>query len=190
MSGRKREPIIYHGYTLTTKLPFNKVIQTIKVKKHGATSISHSRVSGALLANTGQRGVKRGMRRPIVKMPGSIVTWLITRECEAGCLLYDTFFFYTSIQDYAFTSSNFPVVVSTENHCNKTQQAKMAAIFRDIFKDMLPKEDLVELEGRERLPSPQELQGKIILKGSYTVSKSTKCADISTNAVLLPGHIL
>jgi hypothetical protein len=62
------------------------------------------------------------------------------------------------------------VIVSTENHCNKTQQAKMATAFRDIFNEMLPKEDLVELEGRERLPSPQELQGKIILKGSYTVS--------------------
>ena len=34
---------------------------------------------------------------------------------------------------------------------------------------MLPEEDLVELEGRERLPSPQELQEKIILKGSYEV---------------------
>ena len=36
---------------------------------------------------------------------------------------------------------------------------------------MLPREDLVELEGRERLPSPQELQGKIILKGSYKRSE-------------------
>ena len=45
----------------------------------------------------------------------------------------------------------------------------MATAFKDIFKDMLPEEDLVELEGRERLPSPQELQGKIILKGSFKV---------------------
>ena len=74
------------------------------------------------------------------------------------------------IQDYAFKSSKYPVIVSTENHCNKIQQAKMAKAFRDIFKEMLPKEDLVELEGRKRLPSPQELQGKIILKGSYIVS--------------------
>ena len=71
--------------------------------------------------------------------------------------------------------SSYPVIVSTENHCNKTQQAKMATTFRDIFKEMLPKEDLTELEGRERLPSPQELQGKIILKGSYMVSKLINC---------------
>ncbi len=49
----------------------------------------------------------------------------------------------------------------------------MAKIFRAIFDEMLPKEDLVELEGRERLPSPQELQGKIILKGSYKVKFPT-----------------
>ena len=40
----------------------------------------------------------------------------------------------------------------------------MAKIFRAIFDEMLPKEDLVELEGRERLPSPEELREKIILK--------------------------
>ena len=33
--------------------------------------------------------------------------------------------------------------------------------------DILPSENLVETEGRERLPSPQELQGKIILKGTF-----------------------
>ena len=43
----------------------------------------------------------------------------------------------------------------------------MAKTFRAIFGDMLLDKDLVELEGRTRLPSPQELQGKIILKGSY-----------------------
>ena len=65
------------------------------------------------------------------------------------------------------------MIVSTENHCNKIQQAKMATAFRDIFKEMLPQEDLVELEGRERLPSPHELQGKIILKGAYMVTRTS-----------------
>lgn len=27
------EPLIYHGYTLTTKLPFREVIQTIRVRR-------------------------------------------------------------------------------------------------------------------------------------------------------------
>ena len=45
----------------------------------------------------------------------------------------------------------------------------MAKIFRAIFEERLPKENLVELEGRQRLPSPEELQGKIILKGTSKV---------------------
>ena len=37
----KTEPIIYHGYTLTTKLSFHKVIQTIKVQKYyGITNVA------------------------------------------------------------------------------------------------------------------------------------------------------
>ena len=43
----------------------------------------------------------------------------------------------------------------------------MAKIFLAVMGDMLPLENLVEVEGRERLPSPQELQGKILLKGSF-----------------------
>ena len=74
------------------------------------------------------------------------------------------------IQDYAFASSKYPLVISIENHCNHMHQKRMAKIFRAIFDKMLPEEDLVELDGRERLPSPQELQGKIILKGSYEVA--------------------
>lgn len=43
----------------------------------------------------------------------------------------------------------------------------MAKIFKDVFAEMLCETDLVELEGRARLPSPQELTGKIILKGTF-----------------------
>lgn len=72
-------------------------------------------------------------------------------------------------QDYGFSSSLYPIIISIENHCSSIQQSRMAKIFRAIFAERLPLENLVELEGRERLPSPQELQGKIILKGSKQV---------------------
>ena len=42
----------------------------------------------------------------------------------------------------------------------------MAEIFIDIFGDKLAKENLVELNNLDRLPSPHQLQGKIILKGA------------------------
>ena len=47
---------------------------------------------------------------------------------------------------------------------------------------MLPGVDLVEEEGRARLPSPQELQGKIILKGSF------KRDEVGISAVLHGGR--
>lgn len=75
------------------------------------------------------------------------------------------------MQDYAFTASFFPLIISIENHCSSAQQAKMAKIFQAVMGDVLPKENLCEKEDRIRLPSPQELQGKIILKGSFKLSK-------------------
>ena len=75
-------------------------------------------------------------------------------------------------QEYAFNTSHYPVIISIENHCSPLQQSKMAKIFLAVMGDVLALENLVELEGRERLPSPQELQGKIILKGSFKEEKS------------------
>ena len=45
-------------------------------------------------------------------------------------------------------------------------QVRMAEIFQEVFGNKLVKENLVELYGLDRLPSPHELQGKIILKGT------------------------
>ena len=75
-------------------------------------------------------------------------------------------------QEYAFNTSHYPVIISIENHCSPLQQSKMAKIFLAVMGDVLARDNLVELEGRERLPSPQELQGKIILKGSFKEEKS------------------
>ena len=75
------------------------------------------------------------------------------------------------IQDYGFTHAKYPIIISIENHCNTEHQKKMATIFRAIFNEMLPDKDLVEADNRERLPSPVELQEKIILKGSCQQKK-------------------
>ena len=42
----------------------------------------------------------------------------------------------------------------------------MAEIFQEVFGSKLVKDNLVEQYNLERLPSPHELQGKIILKGT------------------------
>jgi len=42
----------------------------------------------------------------------------------------------------------------------------MAKTFTEIFKDHLQKEKLIEADNLDQLPSPQQLKGKIILKGT------------------------
>ena len=41
----------------------------------------------------------------------------------------------------------------------------MAAIFQEVFGDALVKKNLVDEQNLNRLPSPNEMKGKIILKG-------------------------
>jgi hypothetical protein len=42
-----------------------------------------------------------------------------------------------AIAESAFKTSDFPVVLSFENHCNPRQQAKIANYCKEIFGDML-----------------------------------------------------
>ncbi|CTQ86733.1 1-phosphatidylinositol 4,5-bisphosphate phosphodiesterase [Caenorhabditis elegans] len=70
------------------------------------------------------------------------------------------------IRDTAFARSDFPVVLSFENHCSKSNQLKMAKYCMDIFGDMLlskPFED-APLDPGVSLPSPNRLRKKILIK--------------------------
>jgi phosphatidylinositol phospholipase C beta len=42
-----------------------------------------------------------------------------------------------AIAESAFKTSDWPVILSFENHCNTRQQAKIAQYCRDVFGDML-----------------------------------------------------
>lgn len=42
-----------------------------------------------------------------------------------------------AIAETAFKTSDYPVVLSFENHCNPRQQAKIAQYCRDFFGEML-----------------------------------------------------
>ncbi|XP_067833657.1 1-phosphatidylinositol 4,5-bisphosphate phosphodiesterase delta-3-like, partial [Heptranchias perlo] len=94
--GPNGEPIIYHGYTLTSKILFKDVV--------------------------------------------------------------------TTIRDYAFTVSLYPVILSLENHCGLEQQTVMARHLKGILGDMLV---TATIDGKvpKELPSPEELKGKILIKG-------------------------
>uniref|UniRef100_A0A3B5AQM2 Phosphoinositide phospholipase C n=1 Tax=Stegastes partitus TaxID=144197 RepID=A0A3B5AQM2_9TELE len=67
-----------------------------------------------------------------------------------------------AINEHAFVTSEFPVILSIEEHCPLEQQRQMARIFRDVFGDKLLTEPVEQMA--EQLPSPTQLKGKIILK--------------------------
>ncbi|KAM3878020.1 1-phosphatidylinositol 4,5-bisphosphate phosphodiesterase eta-2 [Diretmus argenteus] len=94
--GPDGEPIIHHGYTLTSKILFKDVVETIN--------------------------------------------------------------------KYAFAKSQYPVILSIENHCTVPQQKKMAQYLTEVLQDKL---DLshVNMNESRKLPSPESLKGKILVKG-------------------------
>ncbi|XP_041420854.1 1-phosphatidylinositol 4,5-bisphosphate phosphodiesterase eta-1 isoform X1 [Xenopus laevis] len=111
--GPDGEPLVHHGYTLTSKVPFKDVVETIN--KH------------------------------------------------------------------AFMKNEYPLILSIENHCNIQQQRKIAQYMKDIFGDKLDL-SLVPLEESTQLPSPQNLKGKILVKGKklpYDLADDAEEGDVS-----------
>uniref|UniRef100_A0A8C3X1W1 Phosphoinositide phospholipase C n=1 Tax=Catagonus wagneri TaxID=51154 RepID=A0A8C3X1W1_9CETA len=92
--GSQNEPVVYHGYTLTSKLLFKTVIQ--------------------------------------------------------------------AIHKYAFITSDYPVVLSLENHCSPSQQEVMADNLQSVFGDALLSDMLDDCP--DRLPSPEALKFKILVR--------------------------
>lgn len=76
------------------------------------------------------------------------------------------------IKKSAFQSSQFPVILSIENHCSLQQQAKMAQMFRTAFGDKLVTAFLFDADYSDsaRLPSPWQLRNKIIIKVSDRIN--------------------
>uniref|UniRef100_A0A8C2YVR8 Phosphoinositide phospholipase C n=1 Tax=Cyclopterus lumpus TaxID=8103 RepID=A0A8C2YVR8_CYCLU len=106
--GQDGEPIVHHGYTLTSKILFKDVIETIN--------------------------------------------------------------------KYAFVKSDYPVILSIENHCSVLQQKKMAQYLTEILGDKL---DLSNIKVDESgwLPSPATLKGKILVKGKKLPSNIDENAE-------------
>ncbi|PVD33909.1 hypothetical protein C0Q70_05171 [Pomacea canaliculata] len=92
--GPNEEPVIYHGHTLTTKISFRSVIETIN--------------------------------------------------------------------EYAFEVSEYPVILSIENHCSVKQQQVMAHCMTEVFGDKLYLNSVDEKQ--TSLPSPESLKGHILIK--------------------------
>ncbi|KAM6992734.1 1-phosphatidylinositol 4,5-bisphosphate phosphodiesterase beta-4 isoform 1-T1 [Tautogolabrus adspersus] len=71
-----------------------------------------------------------------------------------------------AIKETAFVTSDYPVILSFENHCSKPQQYKMAKYCEETFGDLLLKQPLENfpIEPGRPLPSPNDLKRKILIK--------------------------
>ncbi|KAI1433330.1 phosphatidylinositol-specific phospholipase C [Xylaria sp. CBS 124048] len=67
-----------------------------------------------------------------------------------------------TVNKYAFAASRFPLFVSLEVHCNPTQQEILAETMKEIFGPRLVTEPLDP--SADKLPSPSELQERILIK--------------------------
>jgi len=71
-----------------------------------------------------------------------------------------------AIAECAFKTSEYPLILSFENHCNPKQQAKIAEYCRKYFGDKMLDYPLEShpLEPDAQLPSPELLKEKILIK--------------------------
>uniref|UniRef100_A0A1Y1KG69 1-phosphatidylinositol 4,5-bisphosphate phosphodiesterase gamma n=1 Tax=Photinus pyralis TaxID=7054 RepID=A0A1Y1KG69_PHOPY len=67
-----------------------------------------------------------------------------------------------TIKEHAFSTSEYPVILSIEDNCSLPQQRKMATAMQEVFGDMLLTHPMEKNE--KQLPSPFQLRRRIILK--------------------------
>ena len=85
-----------------------------------------------------------------------------------------------TIKEHAFVKSEYPVILSVENHCSLAQQRYMAMVFKEVFGETLVTQP-VEKNGTE-MPSPNQLKRRIILKHRKLPDASNaNCTDLSLN---------
>ncbi|XP_071324548.1 1-phosphatidylinositol 4,5-bisphosphate phosphodiesterase delta-3-A isoform X1 [Trachinotus anak] len=92
-----------------------------------------------------------------------------------------------TIAQYAFKASPYPLILSLENHCSVEQQAVMARHLRTILGSKLLTKPLSDNPLKD-LPSPEELKGRILVKGKKQIphlgqlGKTSSCASFSSSS--------
>ncbi|CAG7558166.1 unnamed protein product [Fusarium equiseti] len=86
-----------------------------------------------------------------------------------------------TVGEYAFATSDLPLIVSLEVHCTPLQQNAMVDIMQEAWADYL----LPEVESDPtHLPSPDELRKKILIKVKYVPDDKSK-SDTSDDESML-----
>ena len=91
-----------------------------------------------------------------------------------------------TINKYAFIRSEYPLIISIEDHCNAENQIVMARLFVETFGDKLVTKKLSQ--GETFLPSPEHLKHRIILKG-YCSDHEESIAENAEKDPLFIDHI-
>ncbi|CAF0723640.1 unnamed protein product, partial [Didymodactylos carnosus] len=90
------------------------------------------------------------------------------------------------INESAFVTSHYPVILSIENRCSLIQQGRMAQIFLSIFGDKLVTKHMFDTDFFEdpMLPSPNQLKDKILIKNKK-INKMHSTTQLSKQKVQL-----
>uniref|UniRef100_A0A668UCM6 Phosphoinositide phospholipase C n=1 Tax=Oreochromis aureus TaxID=47969 RepID=A0A668UCM6_OREAU len=92
-----------------------------------------------------------------------------------------------TIGQYAFKTSPYPLILSLENHCSVEQQDVMAKHLHNILGKKLLTKPLSDQPLRD-LPSPEELKGRILVKGKKhtphlgELGKNSSCTSFSSSS--------
>ncbi|KAL4630629.1 1-phosphatidylinositol 4,5-bisphosphate phosphodiesterase gamma-1-like [Arapaima gigas] len=91
-----------------------------------------------------------------------------------------------TIKDHAFLNSEYPIILSIEDHCSVIQQRNMAALFKSVFGDLLLTKPVdVSADG---LPSPNQLKRKILIKHKK-LAEGSAYEEVSTSAIYSENDI-
>ncbi|XP_063064725.1 1-phosphatidylinositol 4,5-bisphosphate phosphodiesterase gamma-1 isoform X2 [Engraulis encrasicolus] len=84
----------------------------------------------------------------------------------------------TTIKEHAFVTSEYPIILSIEDHCSIVQQRNMATHFKKVFGEMLLTKAVdISADG---LPSPNQLKRKILIKHKK-LAEGSSYEEVSTS---------
>ncbi|XP_040837400.1 1-phosphatidylinositol 4,5-bisphosphate phosphodiesterase gamma-1 isoform X3 [Ochotona curzoniae] len=91
-----------------------------------------------------------------------------------------------TIKEHAFVASEYPVILSIEDHCSIAQQRNMAQYFKKVLGDtLLTKPVDIAADG---LPSPNQLKRKILIKHKK-LAEGSAYEEVPTSAVYSENDI-
>ncbi|KAA0712069.1 1-phosphatidylinositol 4,5-bisphosphate phosphodiesterase delta-4 [Triplophysa tibetana] len=150
--GPNGEPIVYHGHTFTSKIFFKDVVSVLGNYAFKTRALVQSKQG--IMPFDYVCKVIWGSR----PLPGSVLAAVVCRVFHFNPSLIHTH----SLSP--LQTSQYPVILSIENHCSVDQQKVMAQHLTQILGDQLLTSTLDGMTPIS-LPSPEDLKGKILLKG-------------------------